>query len=962
MSDSLGRHKIHEWNAQYEVTRYTDYEGRVTDFAWNQERQLLSIRQQDQVVNRFSYDEYGNLCEETDAHGHTQSTHWHPIWSLPVMQVDALGHAWKYVYDESGNLVQETDPLGAVTTSIYNPYGQVVKQIDALGGERYFFWNTAGLLQSYTDCSGSVTTYTYDAFLSLQSERNAVGDTIYYSADRYGRLQYRYATDYYAYWVYQREGQLAASVDASGARTDYQYDAVGRLSQQIDACQGRRQWLYDAYDRLTAIVNENGEAYEFTYNANDELLTEISLDGSQKQFSYNPYGDIETVTYQGVTQAITLTHRFVRDPHGRVQGKITPAGATRYYYDANGQLLQIKADDPQAPDGFYILEYTYDARGQLLSETSPAGEFAYRYDALGNLLNTTLPDGQSLGRLYYGSGHSHQIHVNGETLVDIERDTLHREVMRTQGALHSRYTYDNLGRLKQRSVRYGNSHLAPEVLQVRYQWDGQDNLVQRQSTKHFEAGTYCRKLSEQGLHRQSMQYDALGRIQEVREGTHIKQQFRYDRASNLLDTESSQHVSHRPLSPRAPLPGEVEQAINPDEAVLHNQIRYYRGDHFEYDDLGRLRYKKSYTYGEQWFYYDAEQRLSRIECVAGEPKPSHSLAQTREPITRQVMTFRYDPLGRRIQKTITTEQWQAAPKPIPPRTYRPKFRGDTSADWVSLEPEPTPPLIPPEPFTPYWNVLEDKTQVTDFLWSGMQMVQEYCQGIESRHHIQQYQQICHTYVYELGSYAPIARLTHKGRYALPQRWGDSPHLDKTTQTWRYYHNDVNGAPSYITNQAGELVWQDDVTLSGLSLSCLTPEHPEGFSEQPTSQHLDWRQMETLRYQGQYRDHESGLHYNTFRYFDPSLGRFTQPDPIGLAGGWNLYQYAPNPLSWVDPWGWSCWSMVQHRLWYSIAVSKHRRKQQINVAWPLQNLRYVRYPIDLLLSLARLYHLAAPWSV
>ncbi|MDO5681140.1 MAG: RHS repeat-associated core domain-containing protein [Pelistega sp.] len=48
-----------------------------------------------------------------------------------------------------------------------------------------------------------------------------------------------------------------------------------------------------------------------------------------------------------------------------------------------------------------------------------------------------------------------------------------------------------------------------------------------------------------------------------------------------------------------------------------------------------------------------------------------------------------------------------------------------------------------------------------------------------------------------------------------------------------------------------------------------------------------------------------MHYNTFRYFDPSLGRFTQPDPIGLAGGWNLYQYAPNPLSWVDPWGWSC---------------------------------------------------------
>ncbi|MGE9549590.1 RHS repeat-associated core domain-containing protein, partial [Snodgrassella sp. CS2] len=30
--------------------------------------------------------------------------------------------------------------------------------------------------------------------------------------------------------------------------------------------------------------------------------------------------------------------------------------------------------------------------------------------------------------------------------------------------------------------------------------------------------------------------------------------------------------------------------------------------------------------------------------------------------------------------------------------------------------------------------------------------------------------------------------------------------------------------------------------------------------------------------------------------------FTQPDPIGLLGGFNLYQYAPNGLTWIDPWG------------------------------------------------------------
>ncbi|PIT13890.1 hypothetical protein BGI33_08970 [Snodgrassella alvi] len=51
--------------------------------------------------------------------------------------------------------------------------------------------------------------------------------------------------------------------------------------------------------------------------------------------------------------------------------------------------------------------------------------------------------------------------------------------------------------------------------------------------------------------------------------------------------------------------------------------------------------------------------------------------------------------------------------------------------------------------------------------------------------------------------------------------------------------------------------------------------------------------------------ETGLHYNTFRYYDPDIGRFTQPDPIGLLGGFNLYQYAPNGLTWVDPLGLSC---------------------------------------------------------
>jgi len=45
-----------------------------------------------------------------------------------------------------------------------------------------------------------------------------------------------------------------------------------------------------------------------------------------------------------------------------------------------------------------------------------------------------------------------------------------------------------------------------------------------------------------------------------------------------------------------------------------------------------------------------------------------------------------------------------------------------------------------------------------------------------------------------------------------------------------------------------------------------------------------------------------LHYNRFRYYDADVGRFISQDPIGLMGGMNLYQYAPNPIFWIDPLG------------------------------------------------------------
>ena len=56
----------------------------------------------------------------------------------------------------------------------------------------------------------------------------------------------------------------------------------------------------------------------------------------------------------------------------------------------------------------------------------------------------------------------------------------------------------------------------------------------------------------------------------------------------------------------------------------------------------------------------------------------------------------------------------------------------------------------------------------------------------------------------------------------------------------------------------------------------------------------------LRFPGQYFQIEVGLHYNWYRHYDPTLGRYTQPDPLGFVDGPSVYAYArSSPAMYVD---------------------------------------------------------------
>ncbi|MBH3446472.1 RHS domain-containing protein, partial [Pseudomonas moraviensis] len=104
----------------------------------------------------------------------------------------------------------------------------------------------------------------------------------------------------------------------------------------------------------------------------------------------------------------------------------------------------------------------------------------------------------------------------------------------------------------------------------------------------------------------------------------------------------------------------------------------------------------------------------------------------------------------------------------------------------------------------------------------------------------------------------------------------------------YYQLDHLGTPQELTDYSGEIVWSAQYDAYG-KVAAVTLAG-EDYLDQP------------LRFQGQYFDVESGLHYNRHRYYDPRLGRYLTPDPVKLAGGLNQYQYVPNPTGWVDPLG------------------------------------------------------------
>ena len=109
-------------------------------------------------------------------------------------------------------------------------------------------------------------------------------------------------------------------------------------------------------------------------------------------------------------------------------------------------------------------------------------------------------------------------------------------------------------------------------------------------------------------------------------------------------------------------------------------------------------------------------------------------------------------------------------------------------------------------------------------------------------------------------------------------WFDGAPVGVISGTSTYYvHTDHLGTPRVVSD-GSTVIWRWDSEGFG---DTQAQEDPDGDTTTFTY---------NLRFPGQYFDQETGLHYNYFRTYDPSTGRYLESDPIGLDGGLNTYAY------------------------------------------------------------------------
>lgn len=805
----------------------------LVSYSYDAQHRLIEAKNAAGEAERYAYDKQNVILERQLAGG--ASFFWE--WENQGKDSRCIHH-WanfaqmdqRYVWDDKGSVTAiNTDGSEEIYT--HDEQARLVSKVDPDGAEHLKAYDEKGRLIAEKDPLGAVTEYHYDEAGDMVAVIPPEDEPTGYEYDNGRVTEVRRGN---TTWKYQRnhQGDITQQTDPDGNETHYRYDRQGRLLEITHPDGSRHQLGWNGLGQLLEERLPDGGQRKYRYDALGRQITRQDESGAITQYQWDAANRLAQITLPG-----GATRAFSYNAYGKVTAERDELGRiTRYEYADNLHLVSRRIN----PDGSQ-LRYRYDNARLLLTdiENERGEQYHLDYYPNGLIQQETGFDGRSTAYVYDLNGNllkKTEFGDDGSELVtEYQRDAAGRLLVKTLAdgeKIH--YSYDALGRLV--NVDDGHWPLA-------YEYDLQDRLI----TEHQGWGTL------------RYEYDKLGQLSHCRLPDGSKLDYRHALGGQLssIDLNGSRLTSHQFNA------GREQQR---QQGLLLSQ--------YQYDEQGRLQahsvsqqrhgqhqnlYRRAYAYdangnlagiddsrkGNLRYHYDPLDRLINVrgatpESFAHDPA-GNLLGQGNQPAAnlanikgnRLLMQgdrhYDYDAFG-----NLSRERRGAGQKLVTEYQYDCQHR----LIGVSLPGGSTATYKYDAFGRRIAKTVDGRT--TEFLWQGERLIAE---SAENRYR---------SYIYEPGTFRPLAMLD-----------GEGP----AQATPFYYQLDHLGTPQELTAYSGEIMWSAKYRAYG-NLAA-----------------LDVSEIDNpLRFQGQYFDAETGLHYNRHRYYNPSSGRFLTPDPIKLAGG------------------------------------------------------------------------------
>ncbi len=396
-----------EWHPNFRLPTKITEAGRMTSYSYDAASgNLLAKTITDTVTNQSRTTTYtyttasdgtlANLLKSidgprTDVADITSYTYY-PNGDLKTTS-NALGHTTQITqYDGNGRALTMVDANGVTTVLSYSPRGWLLTK--TVGGElTSYTYDNVGNLREVNSPSGEVITYTYDPAHRLTDITDQLNHRIHYTLDAMGN---------------RTREEVFNSANTLVTFKSRSFDALNRLYQDIGAVNQTTTYSYDANGNLKEVTNPLLNKTQYQYDALNRLNQVTDANLGVTQYDYSALDQIKTVA----------------DPR---------ALATQYTLNAFGEQTKLVSPDTG------ITTHTYDPAGNLKTTTDARGKTTtYTYDALNRVSQISFADGTTHTFSY-----------------DTGPNAIGRLISITDEAGITRYTYNALGRLTQKSQTIG---------------------------------------------------------------------------------------------------------------------------------------------------------------------------------------------------------------------------------------------------------------------------------------------------------------------------------------------------------------------------------------------------------------------------------------------------------------------------------------------------------------------------